>query len=161
MTAGSSRPSPGLSPGLSPGSPESSGPSGPSSGRVRSRLPLLLVAAAGVVLACLAVSGLGDGLVYYRTPSEIAGSPADTGPRTRVGGLVVPGSVHDEGGVLRFRLSDGAAVLRVAYRGERPAIFREGQGAVVEGVAGADGLFHSDRLMVKHSNEYRAEAATP
>ncbi|MFF4777178.1 cytochrome c maturation protein CcmE [Microtetraspora fusca] len=125
------------------------------------RLPLLLVFSAGIALTCLAVSGLGDGLVYYRTPSEIAQSHAALARRTRVGGVVVPGSVHREGSVLLFLLSDGTAVLRVAYQGERPPVFREGQGAVVEGITGPDGLFRSDRLMVKHSNEYRAEAATP
>jgi len=35
-------------------------------------------------------------------------------------------------------------------------MFREGIGAVVEGRLGADGVFHSDKVMVKHDNEYKA-----
>jgi cytochrome c-type biogenesis protein CcmE len=34
-------------------------------------------------------------------------------------------------------------------------MFREGIGVVVEGKLGADGLFHTDSVMVKHNNEYR------
>ncbi len=68
------------------------------------RLPLLLVVAAGIALACFAVTGLGEGLVYYRTPTEVAREPADPALRMRVGGLVVPHSVHQEGGAITFRL---------------------------------------------------------
>jgi cytochrome c-type biogenesis protein CcmE len=35
-------------------------------------------------------------------------------------------------------------------------MFREGIGVVVEGTVNAAGVFQSDRLMVKHSNEYKA-----
>jgi cytochrome c-type biogenesis protein CcmE len=37
-----------------------------------------------------------------------------------------------------------------------PAMFRDGQGVVVEGRYGADGVFTADNLMVKHNEEYRA-----
>jgi cytochrome c-type biogenesis protein CcmE len=36
-------------------------------------------------------------------------------------------------------------------------VFQEGQGAVVEGLLEPGGTFRSDLVMVKHSNEYRAE----
>jgi cytochrome c-type biogenesis protein CcmE len=35
-------------------------------------------------------------------------------------------------------------------------MFREGIGVVVEGEYGHDGVFRTDRVMIKHSNEYRA-----
>ncbi|HSR41362.1 MAG TPA: cytochrome c maturation protein CcmE, partial [Longimicrobiales bacterium] len=38
--------------------------------------------------------------------------------------------------------------------GAPPAMFQEGMGVVVEGSYGADGVFQSDNVMVKHSNEY-------
>ncbi|WP_214414003.1 cytochrome c maturation protein CcmE [Sphaerisporangium fuscum] len=119
----------------------------------RRRLPLALVTAAALAAGAFAVRELGDGLVYYRTPSEVAAHPAG---RVRVGGLVLRGSVRVAGDGIRFRLSDGVTVLEVAHRGERPPVFQEGQGAVVEGVLGPDGVLRSDRLMVKHSDEYHA-----
>jgi cytochrome c-type biogenesis protein CcmE len=35
-------------------------------------------------------------------------------------------------------------------------MFREGIGVVVEGRLQGDGTFETDRVMIKHSNEYRA-----
>jgi cytochrome c-type biogenesis protein CcmE len=35
-------------------------------------------------------------------------------------------------------------------------MFRAGIGVVLEGTLAADGHFQTDRLMVKHDNEYRA-----
>ena len=35
-------------------------------------------------------------------------------------------------------------------------MFREGIGVVVEGRLQSDGVFDTDRVMIKHSNEYRA-----
>ena len=37
-----------------------------------------------------------------------------------------------------------------------PQMLREGIGVVVEGTYTEAGVFETDRLMVKHSNEYRA-----
>nr|WP_055501537.1 cytochrome c maturation protein CcmE [Nonomuraea pusilla] len=127
-------------------------------GAGRRRLPLLLVVAGAAVFCVLAVSGMGQGLVYYRTPTELAGRAADPAHRLRVAGLVLPGSVREDGGMLRFQLTDGVTRVDVVHRGERAPLFRAGQGAVAEGSLGADGLFHSDRLMLKHSDEYRAQA---
>jgi len=117
----------------------------------------LLVVAAVALAAVIAVAsiGLGDNLVYYRTPSELASAPGEPGERIRLGGLVVDGSItHLDDGVT-FVLTDGTADTTVVHRGDPQAVFAEGHGAVVEGVLAADGVFRSDLLMVKHSNEYR------
>jgi cytochrome c-type biogenesis protein CcmE len=115
---------------------------------------VVAVAALGVVAA----SGLDDSLVYYRTPSELSGQPTSPGERLRLGGMVQPGSVSQggqDGQVVRFVLTDGAADVPVAHRGDPPGVFQEGQGALVEGTFDDDGTFRSDFLVVKHSNEYR------
>ncbi|GII94531.1 cytochrome c maturation protein CcmE [Sinosporangium siamense] len=117
------------------------------------RLPLLLVAVTALAMTPLACTGLGEGLTYYRTPSELR--PAG-GEHVRLGGLVVPGTAHPDGRELHFSLTDGTKTIDVVHTGYRPPVFREGQGVVAEGVLGADGRFRSDRLMVKHSEEYRA-----
>ena len=119
----------------------------------RARLGVVAVAAA-LGLGVLALSSLGGSLVYYKTPTEVA---TRTGPghRLRVGGLVQPGSVQQVPQGVRFVLTDGATDLKVLYHGDPPGVFQEGQGAVAEGILGHDGLFRSDFLVVKHSNEYR------
>jgi len=118
------------------------------------RVVLLAVVAIGV-LGLLAASGLGNSLVYYRTPSELAAQPGGSAQRVRLGGLVARGSVRQEGQSVRFVLTDGAADVTVLHRGDPGGVFQEGQGALVEGTYAADGVFRSDVLMVKHDNTYQ------
>jgi cytochrome c-type biogenesis protein CcmE len=105
------------------------------------------------------VSTMGENLVYYWSPSELIqkGDAARTAT-VRLGGQVVPGSIDwsAEDQRLAFRITDGQGVVPVSCTGAPPQMFREGIGVVVEGSMGADGVFHTDRVMVKHSNEYRA-----
>lgn len=122
-------------------------------GRPAGFAALALVLAGGVGL--LVAAGLQGTVVYYRTPSELATVPA-TGERVRLGGQVVPGSVGRDGDLTRFRITDGHRQVAVVQHGAVPGTFREGEGAVVEGVLAADAVFHADRVEVKHSNQYRA-----
>jgi cytochrome c-type biogenesis protein CcmE len=124
--------------------------------------PVRLFAVAGVaVLAVgvLAAAGLDGALVYYRTPVEAVAAPV-TDERVRVGGLVVDGSLDRSGETVTFEITDGVADVTVVHVGTLPAIFREGQGAVVEGRFTADGVLRSDTVLVRHSNEYGPEPAT-
>lgn len=116
-------------------------------------------------LTWVATRGLGGDLVYYRTPSELVGAGDElVGQRVRLGGFVVPGSSGRTAQGLRFIVRDADARMTVVGTGEVPALFREGQGVVVEGTYGRDGVFHADTLFVKHGSEYRpppeGEAAT-
>ena len=123
--------------------------------RMRVRLLVLaLVAVAGVGL--LAAASLSDSLVYYRTPSELAGDEPASDGVIRLGGLVEAGSIVRDGEGVRFVLTDGVAETHVWHDGEVRGVFQEGQGALVEGRMGLDGVFRSELLMVQHDNEYRA-----
>lgn len=137
--------------------PEAAGP-GASSSRP-SRLPKGRVVVALAVIAgalgWVAVSGLRSNLVYYKTPTEIlAGGPSMVGERLRLGGLVLPGTVESLGGDLRFVVTDDTTHMSVIATGGVPSLFRAGQGVVVEGFYGKDGLFHADTVLVKHSDRY-------
>lgn len=116
-----------------------------------------LAAIAGAIVFLVSGS-LEENIVYFLTPSELAakGESVVNEP-VRLGGRVVPGSVDwsPESTELKFRLTDGTDTVAVESSGAPPAMFREGQGVVVEGRIGTDGRFRSTNLMVKHSNEYR------
>ena len=74
----------------------------------------------------------------------------------RLGGLVVEGSVKkrsDEGSVA-FAVTDLANSVTVAYLGILPDLFREGQGIVVEGMVGPDGVFRATEVLAKHDETY-------
>lgn len=119
----------------------------------------LLAVAAALVL--LVGGGLKDNVVYFLTPSELeARGTSAVGEAVRLGGQVETGSVkwnadaHD----LRFVVTDGKTQIPVHSTGAPPSMFQEGMGVVVEGHFGPDGVFQSDNLMVKHSNEYHPPA---
>jgi cytochrome c-type biogenesis protein CcmE len=70
---------------------------------------------------------------------------------------VAPGSaVYRDGSELEFDVVDGNARVHVKSSGVPPQMFREGIGVVVEGTMTPAGHFQCHRLMVSHSNEYRA-----
>ncbi|MEU2613734.1 cytochrome c maturation protein CcmE [Micromonospora sp. NPDC007271] len=118
----------------------------------RAALVAVLLAAGGL----LVTGALRDTLTYYRTPAEVLDQPAATGGgRIRLGGDVVPGSLRHDGDLVVFRLAADGHEITVRQRGVPPDTFREGEGAVVEGTLGADGVFHSDHVVVRHGNEYR------
>ena len=130
--------------------------------RTRRRTPVRLLLVAVVALtavAVLAFAGLSGSLVYYKTTSELVSDHGLVGHRVRLGGLVVTGSVERTAGGVRFELTDGVREVPVVNTGEPRGVFRDGQGAVVEGVLGADGVFRSDVLLVKHSNVYEPPAS--
>ena len=117
----------------------------------------VLVAAAA--LAYLSFGGIGENLVYYWTPTEMAehGDEA-VGAQIRLGGVVEAGSLKWDKATneLRFRVTDGEQAVDVEGRSVPPQMFREDVGVVVEGTLRTDGVFVSDRLLVKHDNQYQA-----
>lgn len=105
----------------------------------------------------LALGNFGKNLVYFFTPSEVVAlSPDYYGKKVRVGGLVVKGSLKVIPNSLKmtFELTDGAATIPVAFEGIPPDLFKEGQGAVVEGYWDERKQFHSSLIMAKHSEDY-------
>ena len=121
--------------------------------------PGLRVAAclAVVVLALgwVAIRGLTGNFVYYLTPTDVvAHHQVQVGQRIRLGGYVVPGSVHRESSVLIFTVTDGTDSMQVSDTGAVPELFKAGQGVVLEGALGTDGRFHADTLLVQHNGDY-------
>jgi cytochrome c-type biogenesis protein CcmE len=137
---------------------------------MENRTRLLVGAAIVLMLGSLAYvswGSLGENLVYYWTPSETlakASNIAGKQSTVRLGGVVQPGSMKWDAQKLelQFRIADGpeqdAKTILVDSKGAPPQMFREGIGVIVEGQLAADNVFHSDRVMVSHSNEYKPPA---
>ena len=113
----------------------------------------------GGALSVFSFGNIGENLVYYWDPSQLlAAGETGIGATVRLGGVVEPGSMDwkpDES-QLRFVVTDGKQRVSVHSEGAPPQMFREGIGVVVEGTMTQASVFESRRLMVKHSNEYRA-----
>jgi cytochrome c-type biogenesis protein CcmE len=117
---------------------------------------------AGAAFLAIASGGIGKNLVYYWGPTELvqAGHKAE-GATIRLGGQVVPGSVHFDSAssTLNFEVRDKKEQVRVHSQGVPPQMFRENVGVVVEGTMTPEGVFDSSRLMVSHDNQYKAPKA--
>jgi len=119
--------------------------------------PWLVGAGVAAIIGWLAFSGVGNALVYYLTPTELAArGEAAIGQSVRLGGLVLPGSVSGSATDLTFVLTDGETEITVHSSVAPTSSFREGAGAVVEGVLGLDGVFEADEVLVKHDENYVA-----
>jgi cytochrome c-type biogenesis protein CcmE len=132
----------------------------PSRGSARRSARLRLLVCIVIVVAALgwiAVRGLTGSFVYYLTPTDVrVHHQAQVDQRIRLGGYVVPGTVHRDAGTLGFVVTDGETAMSVLSTGPVPQMFRAGQGVVLEGALAEDGKFHSDTLLVKHDGTYRA-----
>jgi|GEM_PF-81013 len=137
-------------------------PSGPSSGRPRKQARLFVAATlliAGGALTYLVIGGVEQNLVYYLTPSELlAKGEEGVGANVRLGGMVAKDSIdwQPETTTLNFTVKDAGAEVKVKASAIPPEMFREGIGVIVEGSLSSQGLFTTNRLMVRHSNEYKA-----
>jgi len=124
---------------------------------------------AAVILAAIAYliwGGVQEAVVYFVTPAELQAQAKDLrGKRLRLGGMVEIGSLkkNPETLTMEFTLTDGTASIPVRFKGIPPDLFTEGRGAVVEGTYSPEGIFRSDLIMAKHSEEYRppAEGTSP
>jgi len=133
-------------------------PPASSSGRGKVWVAAVLLIAAGA-LTWLVIGGVEQNLVYYLTPSELlAKGEEGIGASVRLGGMVQKGSINwqPESTTLAFVVRDHGAEIPVKASAIPPEMFREGIGVIVEGSLQPGGVFTTSRLMVRHSNEYKA-----
>lgn len=118
------------------------------------------IAVALAVLGAIAMGGIEENLVYFWDVDEmLAKGEQAHGATVRLGGVVKNGTSNFDNQTLDLNFTiamspHGEEGVRVEARGQPPQMFREGIGVVVEGKY--DGkVFHADRVIVKHSNEYQ------
>ena len=137
----------------------------PTAPRVRPAKPaatkLRVAAVVAIVLgavAFLVFKGLGDATVYFKTADEALTEKKALGDRRfRLEGAVVPGTVQAAPGGVNFDVRGTAGgTVEVVHQGDPPELFQPDIPVVLEGRW--DGSHYaSDRIMVKHTSEYRAE----
>lgn len=134
-------------------------PRAPTGARRRPRARYIVVAALCVgAVAWMLVGGLAKNLVYLKPVSEAVEEREDTGTkRFRMGGTVVPGSVVETAGGVSFEVVEGGVTAAVDHSGDPPDLFDECAPVVVEG-RWAGETFRSDRLLVKHGEEYSPDS---
>jgi cytochrome c-type biogenesis protein CcmE len=120
------------------------------------RILLIVLLVAAVLVAFFAVQNLAVSAVYYLTPTEARDKHIGPGTPARLGGLVVPGTLHYDPAsrALVFGISDGTTNVAVVGAGAPPALLKEGAGAVVEGAFAPDGTFRATSVIAKHDEKY-------
>jgi cytochrome c-type biogenesis protein CcmE len=116
----------------------------------------VLPAAALIVVLVILMANLSSSLVYYNTPAEVQSREADDS-RLRLAGRVTPGSVVEQDTTVAFAVEDCDTAVAVLHTGVPPQLFAEGIGVVVEGTWDGE-FFSSDTMLVKHDEQYRADA---
>ena len=125
----------------------------------RKRLRLYLLVASLCLLGVavgLALFAFQSRIVFFFSPTDVVAERPATGRVVRLGGLVEAGSVQrsGDGATISFKVTDLQNTIGVTYRGVLPDLFREGQGVVVEGAYGSDGVFTASEVLAKHDEKY-------
>ncbi len=130
--------------------------------RKQKRTSMILAALAALGIAAFVMFRvLGDTMVFFYTPSEIAEKTLKPGQRIRLGGMVEKGTWNKGDGIHQdFVLTDTIKTTKVVYNGAVPDLFREGQGAVAEGTMQPDGIFIADSVLAKHDEKYMPKELT-
>lgn len=123
--------------------------------RKQKRLSLIMAGLAVLGLAAgLVLYALSDTIVFFFTPAEAMARNIQPETRFRLGGLVAQGSLKRDGTMIEFIVTDMEKSIPVAFTGQLPDLFREGQGVVAEGRLNGEGVFIADTVLAKHDENY-------
>jgi cytochrome c-type biogenesis protein CcmE len=119
------------------------------------RIQVILLAVAALALSTGLIGyAMRDGINFFRAPSQMAENPPRAGEVFRLGGLVEEGSLtRGQGETVTFRVTDGGAVVPVAYTGVLPDLFGEGEGVVALGSMQGE-TFVATEVLAKHDETY-------
>jgi cytochrome c-type biogenesis protein CcmE len=122
------------------------------------RRAIVAAVVCGLAIVTIIVLGvvLSKNVVYFRTVSEAVAQRSSEGDdRLRVAGEVVPGTVAETRHGVQFDITDGKKTIPVRHEGDPPSLFKDGAPVVCEGNWSKGAAFDSDRILIKHGNEYK------
>ena len=96
-----------------------------------------------------------ENVSYFYTPSEIDKSDITINKIMRIGGFVENNSFNKiSSNSFKFKITDEKASILVTFNGILPDLFREGQGAVIEGAFVDNDIFNATNVFAKHDENY-------
>ena len=120
------------------------------------RLLLILLTLVIILSAVLLILyNARENVSYFYTPSEIDKSEITINKIIRIGGFVENDSFNKiSSSKFKFRITDEKASILVIFNGILPDLFREGQGAVIEGAFVDKNIFNATNVFAKHDENY-------
>ncbi len=120
------------------------------------RLLIIIISLIMILTALLLILyNVRENISYFYTPSELMLSKTEKNTQVRIGGFVEKNSLAKlPSGYYKFRITDNEYSINVRYSGIIPDLFREGQGAVIEGYLNKDNIFNATSIFAKHDENY-------
>lgn len=113
-----------------------------------------------VGLGVVVYQGLTSASLYFYNADEAVEQRADLADkRFRLQGTVQADSIEAIDGGVAFMVAFNGVEVAVQHDGDPPELFQPGIPVVLDGSwsAGDDDVFESDRIVVKHSEQYQAD----
>lgn len=139
--------------------PVTSAPPPAPRGRHRSPVAYAVLVVVLVALGFVVAKGLSSASLYFYNADEAVAKKADLGHKTfRLQGTVLGDTIEEDGDKVDFTVAFNGVRVDVRHDGSPPEMFKAGIPVVLEGRWDASGdWFDSDRILVKHSEQYEAE----
>ena len=120
------------------------------------RLALILISLLILGTAALLILlNTKKNIVFFYTPTELLEQKISFGDKIRIGGYVKDSSLKKISlNQYEFKITDNKNDLLVFYQGILPDLFREGQGAVIEGLIENQSTVTALRVYAKHDENY-------
>ena len=120
-------------------------------------MPIIVLSLVGIGGVIVVTQFLSSAIDYYCNVDELGvRSGCDTTNRLRVQGTVEQGSLAKRANTTEFTLVFNDKSLDVVYSGDPGGVFQECISVVAHGRL-VNGVLKSNRIEVKHSNEYEAK----
>ena len=96
-----------------------------------------------------------ENIIFFYTPSELIEAKPEKDTNIRIGGFVKNESYKEISlNSYEFEITDNTNSIVINYNGILPDLFREGQGAVVEGILENKNLIKATNVFTKHDENY-------
>ena len=96
-----------------------------------------------------------ENIIFFYTPSELIDAKPENNTNIRIGGFVKNESYKKISlNSYKFEITDNINSIVINYNGILPDLFREGQGAVVEGILENKNLIKATNVYAKHDENY-------
>ena len=120
------------------------------------RLILILITLVMLSAALLLILfNTKQNIVFFYTPTELIEKKISLGVKIRIGGYVKESSFKKKSlNKYEFKITDNKNDLLVFYEGMLPDLFREGQGAVIEGIINNQNNISASKVYAKHDENY-------
>jgi cytochrome c-type biogenesis protein CcmE len=96
-----------------------------------------------------------NNLIFFFTPTELINSNTKVNDKIRIGGIIKEKSIISlDNNKYNFIVMDNYNSIEVTYSGLLPDLFKEGQGAVIEGKLLKNNLVEAFTVFAKHDENY-------